>query len=107
MLEHLHDGGAEGYIDRLRNKDEWGDELTLKAISNTQNVNIFSISSEGRDYNRQFPENSNPHWPNLRIGHYHEVHYVSTTKNPEASMNPLVPHLVLPSLWLLSSPVSL
>lgn len=67
------------FIDRLLHKNEWGNEITLRALSREFNVNIIVISDTGYIRANIRPEARK----SIVLGHIFETHYVSLIPTEE------------------------
>jgi hypothetical protein len=56
---------------------DWGDETAIVALQRALNINIVIISSNGPDFNMQYPEVLNNNINTIWLGHRFEQHYVS------------------------------
>ena len=80
----------EIYLERMATEYEFGDQLTLQAMSEMLNVQIIIISTLKNGCTLVSPDGRNivtGEWPILTLGHYSEdqgQHYVSLEKNLEA-----------------------
>jgi hypothetical protein len=96
-LDHtgaLAECGYESWDDYLkamvRHGENWGDHRTLLAMSTMLNVEIVVVSSSSSIDDLKIephqpdlpPENRLPVVARLHIGHYPEMHYVSTERRP-------------------------
>ena len=74
---------------RQMNQHEWGDELTLRALSTIFNVKVIVVSSDSAYRPTIEPHDVSATEPvPLHLGHYHEFHYVSTAPMQSAGELP-------------------
>lgn len=74
----VHDEPWDTYLERMSRDDGWGDNLTLQAIADAFEVDMTVLTSfSSDDVIRVLASNGPQQRPNIVLGFYAEVHYVS------------------------------